>query len=278
MFDANPVFAGACLQFAVPEHKVALAERGGASQCDVWGILSTPDGVVSLGVEAKAGETFDKLVSDWLKEDPRQSESAPARNPTGRQKRLKYLCDLLGIQEADAKACRYQLLHRPLAAVLEARRFGAQRAVFMVQAFGNNDASFDDYCRWCSLLGIESRIGVLQRIGVRHGVDLWSGWVSCPTATDQMLLEAGVVFKAPDKRKPHRGLIESIVDSKKGSWSASTERTARIDAQCILESLLAEYGVDAAFDALRKQGFAAESMGYVLRPMSDMAAQRRSGL
>ena len=44
------------LLLAVSEHKVPLAGIGGASQCDVWALVMTNAGTVSMAVEAKAQE------------------------------------------------------------------------------------------------------------------------------------------------------------------------------------------------------------------------------
>ncbi len=58
----NPV-----LMFAVAEHKVGLRGEGGASQSDVWAVIDSSRGKVSVTVEAKANESFgDAILKDWL--------------------------------------------------------------------------------------------------------------------------------------------------------------------------------------------------------------------
>src|SRR5205807_10583272 len=46
------------LMFAVAEHKVELDGGTTASQCDVWAVVKTSAGMLSLAVEAKARESF----------------------------------------------------------------------------------------------------------------------------------------------------------------------------------------------------------------------------
>jgi hypothetical protein len=52
--------------FAVAEHKVDLPGGIAASQCDVWAVVRTKAGMLSL-VEAKAKEKFgDEILEKWL--------------------------------------------------------------------------------------------------------------------------------------------------------------------------------------------------------------------
>src|SRR5438477_8533188 len=58
------------LLLAVAEHKVRLRGAGGDSQCDVWVLIKTVPGTVSLAVEAKAAEPFGKgneTLGVWMK-------------------------------------------------------------------------------------------------------------------------------------------------------------------------------------------------------------------
>ena len=51
------------LIFAVAEHKVELPGRGPASQSDVWAVVKTKTGMLSLTVEAKAEEKFGDEIT-----------------------------------------------------------------------------------------------------------------------------------------------------------------------------------------------------------------------
>src|SRR4051812_43567084 len=55
---AREAFGEPRLIFAVAEHKVDLPGGNAASQCDVWAVLETKAGMLSLTVEAKASEPF----------------------------------------------------------------------------------------------------------------------------------------------------------------------------------------------------------------------------
>src|SRR5689334_19327954 len=68
LLDAYDQFRGASLLLGLPEHQVLLDGGAHLSQTDLWLLLDSPIGVTSVAVEAKAGESFDQTVSDWLKD------------------------------------------------------------------------------------------------------------------------------------------------------------------------------------------------------------------
>jgi hypothetical protein len=66
---------------ALPEHQVRLDGGGHASQTDLWVLLDAPAvGLVSMAVEAKAGEPLDKMVSEWSKGAPSGSGKPTTRS------------------------------------------------------------------------------------------------------------------------------------------------------------------------------------------------------
>jgi hypothetical protein len=181
LLDGVPSFAGASLLLGVPEHQVVLDGGGHASQTDLWVLLGTIGGVVSAAIEAKAGEVFDRPVPEWLRSASEQS---------GKPARLKQLCRILGITDVQAQRCRYQLLHRPSAAILEAHRFGLHRAMFLVMSFVPDPKGFADYACFAEQLGIQGRENALVSAGVRDGVELWIGWLSAQTADEKTVRAA----------------------------------------------------------------------------------------
>lgn len=185
LLKAEATFAEAKLLVGIPEHKVALDGGHQASQTDLWALLSTSSGLVSMAVEAKAGESFDAYVKDWI---------VGTSSKSGKPARLAQLCSMLEITEHDAHACRYQLMHRSAAAILEAIRFRASNAVLLVHAFGdNNQSSFDDYSAWASKLGVTARPDRLQNVGQRGGVNFWIGWVNArPMSSEDACKALGV--------------------------------------------------------------------------------------
>ncbi len=97
------------------------------------------------------------------------------------------ICELLSLSEAEALSCRYQLLHRPVAAVLEARRFRLSNALFIVHAVGENESSLEDYRHWAGLLGVDAASGSIVSVGSRGGVCLWIGWLAAPVSAEPQL-------------------------------------------------------------------------------------------
>jgi hypothetical protein len=109
---------------ALPEHKVPLP--GGATQShhDVFALVRHADQTCAAMIEGKVDEPFDKTVSEWLA-DPSE----------GKQIRLQYICDLLGLIDEPPLHLRYQLLHRTASALIEARRFKTDEAAMIVHSF-----------------------------------------------------------------------------------------------------------------------------------------------
>lgn len=179
--DSLPELAGSSLLLGFPEHQVEFEGGGHNSQNDLWALLRTGGNLTSLTIEAKAGESLDKLVSEWLK--------VKTIRPSNKPLRLAALQRDLGITNIDVSAVRYQLLHRTASALREARRFFAQYAVVIIQSF-NKEAdveSWGDFVSFCGHLKCEPREGCLVRVGSETTVPLYVGWVSCPTATFEIL-------------------------------------------------------------------------------------------
>jgi hypothetical protein len=172
------------LVFAVAEHKVPLAGRGGDSQCDVWAFLSTTAGAVSLAVEAKADEPFgqdNEALAAWLVAD--RSEQ-PTRN---RQGRWDYVRKYLPEPTVDGYSpVPYQLLHRCAAAVIEAKRLQLPNAAFIVQAFEAPAESFEAFSRLCRAVGVKAERGRMHIASVGD-MPLGIGWADCPLANDEQV-------------------------------------------------------------------------------------------
>lgn len=142
--------------------------RSTHSQTDLLAVLGLRDGLAILGIEAKVDESFGPLVSEWLRDDS-----------AGKRARLARLLSTLGIAEADATALRYQLIHRTVAAIIEAKRYRSNRAVMIVQSFCPKATGFDDFAAFCRALGHgEPRRDCLAPPRRIDGVILWLGWVS----------------------------------------------------------------------------------------------------
>lgn len=185
--DTVTELRGASLVIGLPEHVVELEGGGHGSQNDLWALLRVGSSLVSMTVEAKAGETFDDLVSVWLTK--KSSQTGKSNKPA----RLAALQRTLGIGEVDVSLLRYQLLHRAASALAEADRFRARFAVVLVQSFGDAEdrESHTDFCNFASLMMAEVPVGELASVGRRTmPVPLYVGWVPTPQATIDRLRDA----------------------------------------------------------------------------------------
>jgi hypothetical protein len=168
VLDASPYDELHDLQFVAgfPEHKVPLPGGITASQNDVFVLATGSGGLTSIAIEGKVDEPFgNHYVVDWLGSDPSR----------GKQARLAYLCDLLGITTEDAVALRYQLLHRTASAIIEAARFKAGPAVMLVHSWAPNLEGFTDYSAFVNALGGSPDVDSVTRVTTVN--DLYVGWV-----------------------------------------------------------------------------------------------------
>ena len=76
-------------------------------------------------------------------------------------------------------------------------------------------------------------------------------------------------------KNPRRTIVEAVIEKKGENWNDSTRKVVRTDAQRILESLIAEYGIEASVRAMEHQGFEGEAYRYLLGPLHDEAIARR---
>jgi hypothetical protein len=145
-------FGEATLLLAVAEHKVPLIGGKADSQCDVWALLKTASGGVSLSVEAKANESFgqgNEPLSDWL------IAGESERSRRNRRDRWEHIRTHLPSAADDAYSpVPYQLLHRCAAGVIEAQRFGVPNAAFIVQSFKTPDCSFQAFSQFCHAVAL----------------------------------------------------------------------------------------------------------------------------
>ncbi|MBE0568394.1 MAG: hypothetical protein IH577_01800 [Deltaproteobacteria bacterium] len=166
-FLSSEHFCDLNLLVAIPEHQVPLPPYNApASQNDIWILARCATGLVSVAVEGKVSESFDKTLSEWN-----------VKPSNGKTRRLDYLTSILGLERELPGTIRYQLLHRTASAVIEAKRFSARHAVMLVHSFSQEDIWFSDYAAFVSLFG---GIGVMDKIvAVREldGVLLHFGWV-----------------------------------------------------------------------------------------------------
>jgi uncharacterized protein DUF6946 len=199
LLRSRPELADPVLLLAIAEHRVPLPRGRRDSQNDLWALVQTKSGVISLAIEGKAGEDFDRTVKEWL------ANREPKSN---KEQRLSYLLDTLGIT-ADVSHLRYQLLHRAASAVIEARRFGTKYAAMIVQSFKNptmlqrQEQQFEDYRSFCSMLGVSDEPGQLGPVPSASAVPLFLGRVNSLPATDEQVgsLEVKAIVSYPKRHE-----------------------------------------------------------------------------
>ena len=166
--SGNPAFQSIELLLAIPEHKVLMPPYGGhPSQNDLFALAKDQAGdLIALTVEGKVSESFAQKLAQW------NSKKSP-----GKDKRLAFIQETLGLIGKLPLTIRYQLLHRTASAIIEARRFNARSAVMMVHSFSQNDLWFEDYQTFMELFGITAAtVGKLYLLAEIQGVKVFSGW------------------------------------------------------------------------------------------------------
>lgn len=169
----SPELNGAELIDAWLERCTDLGDRrGSASQTDLLAVLGVGAELAVMGVEAKVTESFGPLVSEWIGD-----------GGEGKEDRLQRLCNLLGFDRSTVGGLRYQLFHRTAAAILEARRYRANKAVLMVHSFCENSTGLPDFLDFFERMGVvgagRDMLSAPAEVG---GVTLWVGWAgdTCP--------------------------------------------------------------------------------------------------
>lgn len=111
---------------------------------------------------------------------PRESSPTPRRLTRGLPGlRIPRSSGELGIEVAASGALRYQLFHRTVSALIEARRFTAPHALMLVHSFSPKTLWLDDYTAFAAALGVKDAAkDTISRVGDRGGVELFVGWCS----------------------------------------------------------------------------------------------------
>ena len=169
VLEQDPALSGIELIDAWLERCTDLRDgRSTASQTDLLAVVGIGSELGAMAVEGKVTESFDKLVAEWL-----------ADGSEGKRQRLDGLCRLLSLDPATVGQLRYQFFHRTAAAILEARRYRAQKSILLIHSFCPNATGLSDYIQFGRSLGFESldrdRISEPREIG---RVELRLAWVS----------------------------------------------------------------------------------------------------
>lgn len=163
LLAVSPDWASAEVITGFFEHATALDTPQGPTNSDLLILARMPSDLGVIAVEAKAGETFGEMIQAW--------NTSP-----GREVRLKWACGLFGLDPAACGLLRWQLFHRTAAAVLEAKRFLAPKAIMLVHDFAAQPSWVDDYKAFAQALGFaEADVNCLSTPRVIEGVTLQLG-------------------------------------------------------------------------------------------------------
>ncbi|MDY0299947.1 MAG: hypothetical protein RBQ66_09025 [Candidatus Cloacimonadaceae bacterium] len=171
------------LVFLFPEYQVPMPAIGGDSHNDLYVLATSKNGLIVIMIESKAGESFDKIISEWYL----QKERCNKDEGLNASSRLNSILQELGLGRY-AKApykelgdYRYQLFHRTLSALREAKRVNANRAIVLIQSFENDPVSQADFFKYVRLFVAQEKMTSGSLIGpVRiNGIDLSFAWLDC---------------------------------------------------------------------------------------------------
>ncbi len=151
---------------AIPEYQVPLPGGARPSQNDLFVLAKGDSNLIVIMVEGKVSESFGPLVSKWYKKFSK-----------GKQKRLKFLCEILELEAQHVRDIRYQLLHRTASAIIEAKSFNAKFAIMLVHSFSKKNKWFEDYAQFLSMYGIDANVNEIHNVGELSGINLYVGWV-----------------------------------------------------------------------------------------------------
>ena len=156
------------LLLAIPEHKVPLpGATVGDSQNDLFVLARTDSNTFALTIEGKVNEPFDQPLGKWL------VNASP-----GKRMRLDALCNELGLQQPLPEDLHYQLLHRTVSAIIEARSFKADIAVMIVHSFSPERLWFDAFAKFAALFDVAAEANRLLAIRPNNSPPLYIGWAS----------------------------------------------------------------------------------------------------
>lgn len=148
----------------VPEHKTPLPGGRRESQSDVFLLARHGAGTIACTIEGKVDEPFGPTVAEQM-----------AEATAGKSERFNYLCERLGFEDCP-DTIHYQLLHRAVAALIEADRFHASHAAMIVHSFSPTSKWFDAYAAFVGLLGGDAAIDGASVVRVLGGKPLILGW------------------------------------------------------------------------------------------------------
>lgn len=155
------------LILGIAEHKIPLPPNSLApSQNDIFVLAKAQNKLITISVEGKVSEPFGDPLEKWY------------ANPSkGKIARLNFLKDQLGFSGDLPKNIRYQLLHRAVSAIVEAKRFNAKTAVMLIHSFSPKLEWFEDYENFLQLFNVTASPNKLKFVRQTQDIDLYCAWI-----------------------------------------------------------------------------------------------------
>lgn len=154
------------IDIAYPERKTNLNDSGRPSQTDLMVLANGANSKVVIGVEGKVDESFGPIVHERYS------------NEEANRSRLNFLCSQLGLSSDKVEQVRYQLIHRSVATILEAKNYNAKIALMLVHSFSEKDSSVSDYQHFLGLFNFYNvQINKIYGPILLKDVSLFIGWV-----------------------------------------------------------------------------------------------------
>lgn len=148
----------------LPEHPVALDDVNDPAMNELFVLARSASALVSMAVAGRGLESPGPIVREAY---------------DGTEDRLAFLMDVLGLSDkAAALDIRSKWLLGAASAVMEAKRYHAGVAVFLVHDFGQDASSFSDFAAFAALFGVKAEPGKLAVAPEpANGVQLVLGWI-----------------------------------------------------------------------------------------------------
>jgi hypothetical protein len=124
-------------------------------------------GLAVLAVEGKVDEPFGPHVLEWR-------DGSPTK-----EARLTGLCAQLALDASVVGPLRYQLIHRSVSALIQAKLYHASRATLLVHSFCPRHTGFNDFAQFAGLLGFPPPdINCVVGPRIMGQVELFVGWAA----------------------------------------------------------------------------------------------------
>lgn len=158
VFSKSGIFNFVKLEKAIVEKPVKLDGLSSRSHPDIMVYTMTGNGGLVLSVEGKKDERFDKTIDKWRKGGQR------CKGKSGKPERLTEICKILEIKltDDDERKIRYQLLHRAVCAIKEAKEKDYGQAMLLIHSFSKkniySDSNFNDFQSFGKIMEIKEKI------------------------------------------------------------------------------------------------------------------------